>query len=178
MIPVKSVRQQHNYDCGAAALKSIAKFYGVPLDKERDFIKLCDTGKRKGTHPENIVGAARALGLRATLYNHMTVGQLKGLLDQKVPVICAIQAYGDPQDYSDEHPKDGHYVIAVGYDQENIYFEDPSIKGSRGYIPISEFVQRWHDEESYKGGRQIRMGIVIQGDEERPDPVGKVKKIE
>jgi len=129
MIPVKNVKQNHNYDCGAAALKSIAHFYDVPLESEREFIKLCDTSKRKGTHPDDIVAAARALGLRAGLYDHMSLDQLKSTLDKRIPVICAIQAYGEESDY--DEPMNGHYVIAVGYDDRNIYFEDPSLKDSR-----------------------------------------------
>jgi|LSQX01.2.fsa_nt_gb predicted double-glycine peptidase len=132
IIPVKSVKQNHNYDCGAAALKSISHYYGISLGKEREFIKLCDTGKRKGTHPDDIVRAANALGLKAKLRSHMTLQSLKSLLDRRIPVICAIQAWGDPKDY--DKPVNGHYVVAVGYDDKNIYFEDPSLKGPRGFI--------------------------------------------
>lgn len=176
IIPVKNVRQSHDYDCGAASLKSLAHFYDVPLDKERDFIKLCDSGVRKGTHPSDIVRGARKLGLHAKLYNHLTIEQLKSLLDKKIPVICAIQAYGEEEDY--DEPKNGHYVIAVGHDEDNIYFEDPSMRMSRGYIPIDEFMRRWHDKESYTGETQVRMGIVVVGDHRKPDRVDKAKKIE
>ena len=149
-IPVKSVRQSHDYDCGAACLRSLADFYGVSLDSESDFIEVCDTGVRKGTHPGDIVKGAERLGLCARLFDGLSVEDLKSFLDAGTPVICLIQAYGG-----------GHYVVAVGYDDVNLYFEDPAIWDGRGSIPINEFVRRWFDRESYTGVVWSRVGIVI-----------------
>ena len=175
IIPVKNVRQNYNYDCGAAALKSVAHFFDVSLENEREFIKLCDTGKEKGTHPDDIVSGAKKLGLQAKMFDHMSLEDLKIFLDRRKPVICAIQAYGEEEDY--DEPKNGHYVIAVGYDEKKVYFEDPSLRMSRGQIPTDEFIRRWHDQ-AYSGEDQIRLGIVINGDKEKPDFVDKVQKIE
>lgn len=52
-INLPSSRQQTDYSCGAVALRSIAKYYGKDLEK--DFRDLCDSGKTKGTHPEDIM---------------------------------------------------------------------------------------------------------------------------
>ncbi len=37
---------------------------------------------------------------------------------------------------------DGHYAVAVGYDQQNIYLMDPSILGNYGYILIYIYSDR------------------------------------
>jgi len=36
--------------------------------------------------------------------------------------------------------------VVIGMDEENIYVEDPAILGSRGYIPLQEFLERWHEQ--------------------------------
>ena len=49
-----------------------------------------------------------------------------------------IQAYKSKDDktpWKDDWV-DGNYIVAIGYDENNIYFEDPSILGGVGYIPI------------------------------------------
>jgi hypothetical protein len=126
----------------------------------------------------------QALGqasLEASRYNDellnftgMTVAGLKKWIDAKRPVIVSIQAWAEksvnyPADWGD-----GHYVMAVGYDQENIYFMDPSLLGNYGYIPIGEFVKRWHDRDDEKVLDQF--GIVISRGPPAYNP-GKIKPI-
>jgi len=43
--------------------------------------------------------------------------------------------------------EDGHYVILIGVEGDNLVFENPSLLGTRGYIPCSEFLGRWRDYE-------------------------------
>ncbi len=38
-----------------------------------------------------------------------------------------------------------HYAVAIGYDEKHIYFMDPSTLGHYTFIPIAEFLDRWHD---------------------------------
>jgi predicted double-glycine peptidase len=46
-----------------------------------------------------------------------------------------MQAWSDPiVDYTNNFD-DGHFVVAIGYDLNYIYFEDPWILGSIAYIP-------------------------------------------
>jgi len=70
----------------------------------------------------------------------------------------------DPTPYPSDY-EDGHYVVATGYDGENIYFEDPWIIGSIGYIAKSELPGRWHGETIYPTPRHIYgCGIILQKD--------------
>ena len=53
----------------------------------------------------------------------MSYDDLEGFIDKKKPVICLIQAWNGDSDYDySKDWEDGHYVIAIGYDKNNIYF--------------------------------------------------------
>lgn len=145
LIPIHIAKQNHNYDCGAAALRGICEFFKVGPEDQGEFIKACDTGKRKGTHPEDLAKAAISFGLNAKILENMSVEKLLQLLSKRIPVICAVQAWGDQNDYY--KLDDGHYVVAIGYGNNNIFFEDPSMHRTRGYMPYEEFMRRWHDIE-------------------------------
>ena len=66
-------------------------------------------------------------------------------------------------------------------DRRNLYFEDPSLLGSRGFIPRQEFLDRWHDYEGDPpldaGDRKyVHMAIFIQGDHAAAaPPIERVK---
>jgi len=67
--------------------------------------------------------------------------------------------------------EDGHYVILIGTDAENLYFEDPSLLGSRGVIARTKLLERWHDYEGEppldeRDRKFVHMAIFIKG--ERP----------
>ena len=75
----------------------------------------------------------------------MTIHNLEYYISCKQPIIIAFQAWADPGvDYKNDWD-DGHYAVVIGYDKDYLYFEDPSLLGSIGYIPKAEFLDRWHD---------------------------------
>ena len=167
-IPLPSSRQQTDYTCGPTALRSIAKYYGKDLGNEKQFAELCDAGKNKGSHPEKIAEAARKLGFDAKVKQNMTLKELFSYMKRKMPVIVAIQAWSNSDNKKEamkgyKELKDGHYVVVIGYDKENIYFEDPSIKATRPYLAKKEFLKRWIDKEAYiKNPVVKRLGIIIR----------------
>ncbi len=175
-IKLPSTKQTTNYSCGPVSLKAIARYFKVGPDDEQYYIRLCNANSKDGTTPNNLTQAAKKLGLYVKLKQNMTLDELKEYLDRKVPVICDIQAWGNKKDFADD--KDGHYVVAIGYSNSHIYFMDPSVKGSHGYLSNAEFLSRWHDEE--KGGKKThRLGIAIWKDtpEKEKQQLHKVKKI-
>jgi hypothetical protein len=50
-------------------------------------------------------------------------------------------------------------VVAVGYDAERFYFEDPAMFGV-GYIGRAELEARWHDLDEF-GTRLEHFGIAF-----------------
>lgn len=164
-IPLPTVRQPDDYSCGAAALMSVCRYYGVGPQDLSDFADAVGTRKDIGTYFKNIVAFARQLGLEAEWHDGMTVEELQKLVGRGVPVICSIQAYAEVQQHYQDPSwnGDGHYVVAVGFDDVNVYFMDPSIADRRGYLTWEEFEQRWHENEGTKSAPEIhqRLGIEI-----------------
>ena len=157
-VPLQSVRQTKTFSCGNAALRSIFQYYGVGPEEEKKFIAMMNSNERDGTLPAHIVVTAREYGLCVKQRHNLTIPKLKKILDQERPVICPIQAYGSKR-YYDKH-QSGHYVVAIGYDKENIYFEDPVLKGRRGYLSYEDFNDRWHDKDA-NGTLYDHYGIII-----------------
>lgn len=167
-VPLPSAHQSEKDSCGAAALRSIFQYFGVWKPFEHD-----DTSYRhdlmtdpdEGTPPDAIKRVATAAGMQVVEMHDMTTDDLKTFLDQGKPVICCVQAWGEPENYDRRPATDGHYVVAIGYDdQDNIYFMDPSITRNRGYLNVRDFTERWYDEES-DGTPYYRYGMAIW----RPD---------
>ncbi|MCX6560831.1 MAG: cysteine peptidase family C39 domain-containing protein [Candidatus Aminicenantes bacterium] len=174
---VPDVRQSTVYSCGASVLQAVLQYYGQE-SREDALMKECRTTAALGTQPGQIIKAARARGLQAELKEGLDLNALEAALWRKIPVICAIQAWADSEKPGFSWAKDwedGHYVIVIGLDGKNVYVEDPSILGSRGVIPRTEFLERWHDYEGKppfdKTDRAYRaMGIFIEGAKPVPPP--------
>lgn len=169
LLPVPDVRQSTTWTCGAAALQAVLAYYGVEY-REGQLVELCGTSPEHGTPPEAILKVARAEGFQAKLRENLELADLARALQERQPVIVALQAWRDQTErpWSQEWDS-GHYVVVIGLDRQNVYFEDPSLLGSRGYIRREEFEQRWHDIDG-AGRRYIRMGIFLQGRTPSPPP--------
>lgn len=160
ILHLPKIVQTHSYDCGAAALRAVAHYWGVGPDREGDFIKACETSKKLGTDPTDIIKAAKKMGLKAGAKEHMSLEELMRFIDEGKPVICAVQAWGEEEDY--EELTSGHYVVACGYDEKFVFFEDPSVKGDkeRGHMAHEDFMRRWVDVDRKKNVLTA-FGIVV-----------------
>lgn len=183
-IALPSSKQQTNYTCGAACLRSISKYYKKDLKDESSFSSLCNAGEKKGCRPDDLVTAAKSLGFDVKMKQNMTIEELIRYIDEKTPVIVAIQAWSNSEDTKKEYKKlkCGHYVVAIGHDDKKIYFEDPSVQGARPYLPKEEFLERWIDREAYKKEHAIkrRLGIIIKPkDDTKPNKseITKTRKL-
>jgi hypothetical protein len=170
---VPDVRQSTGYTCGASALQAVLAHWGTQEREDRLAARLHSTPEA-GTHPLEIVRVAREFGLTADLREGLELSDLETALAAGTTVIVDLQAWRDRTDLPwTETWDDGHYMVLLGMDGENLYFEDPSLLGSRGTIPRSEFIDRWHD---YEGDppldptdrKYVRMAIFLRGS--RPAP--------
>ena len=128
LIRVPLVRQSTNYTCGVAALQSVLAFYGHSM-REDILAHVLESGPDHGTNYHQMVEYVRALGFSADAVIALDLDGLRALLDAGTPVILAIQAWSDnPARYASDW-EDGHYVVAVGYDDKRVYFMDPSTLG-------------------------------------------------
>jgi predicted double-glycine peptidase len=175
-IKLPSVNQPKTFSCGASALRAIAVYFKVGPNEENFYINKCKTTSKKGTNPKDILSAAHSLGLQVKAKENMTINNLRSYIDRGIPVICSVQAWGDKDDY----PKDdsGHYIVAIGYTKNRVYFMDPLLKGNRGFMSNKEFLDRWHDEEA-DGTKYIRLGIALwkSDNETKKHELSKAKRI-
>ncbi len=170
---VPDVRQSTGYTCGAAALQAVLAYWGIDEREDRLAARLRSTPEQ-GTHPDDIVRGARELGLTADLREGLVLADLERALAEGTSVIVDLQAWRDLADVPwAETWEDGHYMVLLGADAANLYFEDPSLLGSRGVVPRAEFVERWHDYEGQapldpSDRKYVRMAIFLRGP--RPAP--------
>jgi predicted double-glycine peptidase len=166
LIRVPLIRQYTDYTCGVAALESIFAYYGQDFrgDKLAEALR---TTPQNGTAYRDIIRAALSNGYNVRKYDPMTIDQLKAFINLRTPVLLLIQAWPEKpvEDWWDDW-EDGHYVVAIGYDIDNVYFMDPATTGNYTYIPVHEFLARWHDVDP-GGEKLINFGIVI----DRKEPV-------
>ena len=166
-IHLPTVEQPDGFTCGVASLMSICSYYGVGEKTFKAFKKKVHANPADGTYYRDMIGYADRLGLDACCVPGMTGQQLEEYIRAGRPVICSIQAYGNPKDYVRNDKDNGHYVVAIGFDKLNYYFMDPSVPAAhrrRGFLPKAEFVKRWHEDEAKKGEKSEvfnHLGIVV-----------------
>jgi predicted double-glycine peptidase len=169
LFSVPDVRQSTNYSCGATAFQAVLNYWGGEDLREGVLLDKLNATLQRGTSPDDIVRVARDMGFEAELREDLTLEDLEASINAAVPVIVMAQAWRDEETSWADDWEDGHYMVVIGLDEKNIYFEDPSLLGSRGYIPRQEFVERWHDYRyelpTYNTTRKyISAGIFIQGE--------------
>lgn len=181
LLPVPDSRQSTNYSCGAAALRSVLGYYGIQVDEEELMEKLA-TSPQEGTRPEAILRVAREYGLEAELRQGVTLDELEREVQAGRPTIVDAQAWREGEELKlpwTEVWESGHYMVAIGMDKENVYFEDPSLEWSMGKIPRQELMDRWHDYENGPNGeRQVYRQAAIFFRGKSPEPPPKVIPID
>jgi predicted double-glycine peptidase len=172
--PVPTKPQEFKHSCGAGALRSILHYFGINKTEE-EVRKATDTNKN-GTQTQDIIKAARHFGLNTKAKYNMDVQDLKDWLDQNKPVLICFQAWGSKKYYKTK--ESGHYAVAIGYDDKNVYFQDPSIHSkTRGHLSWKEFVKRWHDKDA-KGNERDRYGIAMwKSGAKTKETINKSKRI-
>jgi predicted double-glycine peptidase len=165
LVRLPGVRQATGYTCGTAATESILQYYGRSDLGEKELAKHMGSSWKSGTPPGRIARTLRHHGLAAILRTNMTPSALKSELRMGRPVIVDLQAWSEKPRTLDEYARDrvdGHYVVAIGFDQQHVYFMDPSIGGARGKLTFAELMPRWHDTDAKNRPRFNRLGIVVK----------------
>ena len=156
------VRQSNEYSCGAAVVRAVLAYYGKDI-KEEDLMDKLSTSETYGTDPNNIISYLKKNKLKVNCISFMTIEKLKSYVDKKIPVIVLIQAWAaDKKEYK-ETLDNGHYVVVIGYTNNKIFFEDPSIY-ERGYLTYNEFESRWKDV-ARDGTIYRKYGMAVYGEE-------------
>ena len=157
IIDYPETRQTFNYDCGANALLSMLVYSGIE-EREDRIASLAGTTK-EGTEINGVLRVLSYYGLPFQVYCPMTLARLRGVLDAGYPVLMPIQAYRESNEVYDDLWDDGHWVVAIGYENDRIIFEDPS-SFCRTWLAENELTHRWHDVNN--GTRVSGWGCVLQ----------------
>ncbi len=148
------VRQEQAGSCGAAALRTVCKGFGVGPDDEADYRALLDTSVRHGTAVENMVHVAKVLGLHV-LAAPMQLDEGASHIERGAWIICPVQASGDGSG-NDK----GHYVVWFATTPTSVLVQDPdSEQGGRKRIGKKLWLARWHDVDA-DGTAYNQFGIV------------------
>ncbi|MBI3130121.1 MAG: C39 family peptidase [Acidobacteria bacterium] len=167
-LPVPTFRQSTGYACGASALQAVLYYWRVYGGQESKLYPLLGTTPELGTPPEGLVAGARSFGLSAHLKEGVELAELRQALTTGQTVILNLQAWSEAPARKlpwKDRWEDGHYVVLVGMDETHLYVMDPSTGLGYAYLPIPEFLDRWHDRTQV-GGRWRefrRLAIFIQG---------------
>lgn len=165
LLDFPNTRQSYDYSCGAGAVQAVMAYYGLDF-RESQLIDSLKTDKDDGTLVKDIVKFLYSQGFSADVKEYMTKTELFSYIDKDIPVIVLIQAWGKEEDFSNNYRDswdDGHFVVAIGYTDKDVIFSDPSMFNT-GYIPISEFMERWHDYDEGET-KTFHLGLAVYGRE-------------
>lgn len=161
------LKQICEYDCGACALESVFMYYGGNIF-EKNIMEIAETVPKSGTPIKGILKAIKHFGFEGEL-KELNIDELKKYIDKKIPVILRLQAWSQHENTNwSKDWKHGHYVVAIGYDEEKFYFEDPWCS-ERTYLKYDELVERWHDID-VDGKKYVNCGVVVMGKKKKYDP--------
>lgn len=159
-------RQTYGYDCGASCMETVLTHFGYDV-REDHIMKIAGTDKN-GTSITGLMKVAKKFGLKYKTRENMTIDDLKKCINRRRPCITPIQAWcGSPKENWEDDWSCGHYVVPIGYDDKNFYFEDPA-SDHRTFLSYGEMERRWHDKDA-AGNKLIHFGIMFYGKPERFD---------
>ena len=150
-------RQTFGFDCGANALVSALVYAGI--EEREDRIAALARTTKAGTSTQGILRVMRYYGLPIKAGRGMQPRDLRAGIIRGWPTLITIQAYRESNRPYHELWDDGHWVVAIGFDEYRIYFEDPS-SFFRAWLADEELRQRWHDVDA---GKRIKgWGCTMQ----------------
>ncbi|MEI7897362.1 MAG: C39 family peptidase [bacterium] len=161
LLDFPNTRQSFEYSCGPGAVQAVLAYYGEDF-RESELIGLLKTEKNEGTYIRDIVKFLHHQGFSTKVKHRMTTAELFGYIDKEIPVIVLIQAWGDERDFRKNYKdcwNDGHFVVVIGYTDKDVLISDPALFNT-GYIPIREFIDRWHDVDEVETNQ---VGIAVYG---------------
>jgi predicted double-glycine peptidase len=175
---LNQTRQSTEFSCGASALRSVLSYWGTDVD-EAELMKLLGTNSDVGTFPDDIVRGARALGFEAEARDHLTLEAVEEFTATGNPMIALGQVWRSHRQSGasvEDEWDNGHYFLVLGVDGEYVYFQDPYIRMSKGFVPRKTFEALWHQimgGEIAQNPKLIHLGIFVRGKKPAPPKAGK-----
>lgn len=165
-LPVSPVRQDYNFDCGKASVKTLLKSIGIEIEEEI-LQSILRTNRVSGTHPKNMIEAFRHAGLEFVEKVGATVDDIEEKIRDGYYCMVVYQAWGSPEEF--KNLECGHYSLAYGYDDTGIHLADPAMEevDSEGMgnglkrVLKSDFDNDWCDQD-YQGNKYDHWMVAVK----------------
>ena len=160
-----SCKQPGDNECGPVIMSAVLAYYGIDI-RVNDLSDMMKTTLRTGTPIGGFKRAAKRFGLEILHDGEMDLEGIIGWIDDKKPVIMAIQAWPSCETGKKDlnhYWHAGHYVAAIGYGKDRIIFEDP-VCAVRTYLSFEQVNKRWHDIDYPTNGHTKKLdhyGLVL-----------------
>jgi hypothetical protein len=131
----------------------------------------------EGTGGEGMIKGAMHYGLQVTTRSGLNCDDLRGYLLEGYTCILSIQSWGNYDESTDMSKvwDDGHYVVLVGFEGQDVYLMDPAVAGAYRKMTIRELLDCWHDYAD-DGGEDWNAAIILRG--ETPSPAVRPVRVE
>lgn len=153
-IPIS--RQEKKYTCGVAVVKSIFNYFKTKIS-ENKLSKILETTNKDGTNHNNIYKLISKICYCEQL-EFLTMKDIEKFINKQYVMIVALQAWDKSSSSYEDKWNSGHYAIIIGYDDNKIYFMDPS-STKYAFINKNDFFKRWHDAD--KENKLKHFSIVL-----------------
>lgn len=165
-LPVIPVRQEYDYDCGKAAVKTLLNSVGIRFE-DNMLQDMLGTNEITGTHPTRIVKTLKKLGLSIKEVVGAGLADLEKLIGDNYYCLVVYQAWGTDREH--RRLESGHYSLAYGVDGELVHLADPLAEESDGYglgdglryLKKNEFDRDWVDED-LEGNRYDHWMLAVK----------------
>jgi predicted double-glycine peptidase len=159
----------------------VLSYWGRQVE-EAELMKLLGTSEEVGTYPEDIVRGARALGFDAEAVDNLSLDAVEKFTATGSPMIALGQVWRSQQKSKEsvvDDWDDGHYIVVLGVDRDYVYFQDPYIRMSKGFVPRARFEALWHQAmggDLAKNPKLMHLGIFVRG--KKPAPSKRAKELD
>lgn len=134
--------QNTTYTCGPTALLNILHLKDIFSRTEEELAKFCDTKPDVGTSNENLVKAAKEIGLEVLeVKSNADISDIERHIDDGVYVIIC---------YANAFSGNGHYAVITDYDKQAVYCRDSNFGLFRFR---KEYLDKfWHGQRDASAG--------------------------
>jgi|SRR5665213_3578236 len=129
--------QEANFTCGPVTVLNILRLKGDFSHTEEELAKLCHAKPGVGTSNENIIKAAKQVGLKVLEDKaNSTIADIEKHIDNDAYVIV---------NYIDAFCGEGHYSAVTDYDDQSLYFADSALVFLR--LSKEDFQKHWYSSD-------------------------------
>lgn len=154
--------QETEYTCGVACLQSILGCYGINYRQDA-LAEQLHSKPIWGTDFRDILFFLYQLGFQVSFEDNMSIDSLKKYIHNGIAPMLMLQAWAEDGIEYEYNWRDAHYVIACGYENDNIIIMDPYTLGNFTYISTLDLLKRWHVSDKL-GMRYYNSGLIIKNE--------------